>query len=184
MVSEGGGQGLQTLACLQDLSQARARWGAESEQLLTNFGVKVVLPGIEHVRTLQDLSTLAGQHQVQMLSYSTPPNQPPHIIAGGGVLTVFENLTRMTRRPEPSTTVSSQWRPRLAPADIARGTPGTALVFDKGKEVESVQLTPWHSNEPWRSAVLGNWGRSVGGPRGTVGELRRSADPPSPGLGR
>jgi type IV secretion system protein VirD4 len=30
-VSEGGGQGVLTLACLQDLSQARARWGQRAE---------------------------------------------------------------------------------------------------------------------------------------------------------
>jgi type IV secretory pathway TraG/TraD family ATPase VirD4 len=27
MLSEGGGQGLQIVACLQDVAQARARWG-------------------------------------------------------------------------------------------------------------------------------------------------------------
>jgi len=42
LVSEGGGQGLVTLACLQDLSQARARWGEAAEGFLTLFGVKLL----------------------------------------------------------------------------------------------------------------------------------------------
>ena len=58
MVSEGGGQGLLTLACLQDLSQARGRWGSAAEGFLSLFGTTVVLPGIGDVRTLEALSAL------------------------------------------------------------------------------------------------------------------------------
>jgi len=35
IASEGGGQGLMLLAALQDLSQARARWGAQADGFLT-----------------------------------------------------------------------------------------------------------------------------------------------------
>jgi type IV secretion system protein VirD4 len=45
MVSEAGGQGLQLLACLQDLSQARARWGTAADGFLSLFGTKVVFQG-------------------------------------------------------------------------------------------------------------------------------------------
>jgi len=42
MVSEGAGQGVLTLACLQDLSQARGRWGGAAEGFLSLFGTTVV----------------------------------------------------------------------------------------------------------------------------------------------
>ena len=61
MVSEGAGQGLLTLACLQDLSQARSRWGGAAEGFFSLFGTTVVLPGIGDVRTLEAISSLAGE---------------------------------------------------------------------------------------------------------------------------
>ena len=72
MVSEGGGQGLLTLACLQDLSQARGRWGAAADGFLSLFGTTVVLPGIGDVRTLEALSALAGEEEVRTRSVSAP----------------------------------------------------------------------------------------------------------------
>ncbi len=60
MVSEGAGQGLLVLACLQDLSQARARWGQAADGFLSLFGTTVVLRGIADTSTLRDLSALAG----------------------------------------------------------------------------------------------------------------------------
>ena len=44
MLSEGAGQGLLVLACLQDLSQARGRWGRAADGFLSLFGTTVVLP--------------------------------------------------------------------------------------------------------------------------------------------
>jgi Type IV secretory system Conjugative DNA transfer len=38
LVSEGGGQGVLTLGCLQDLSQARQRWGPAADGFLSLFG--------------------------------------------------------------------------------------------------------------------------------------------------
>jgi len=70
IISEGGGQGVVTLACLQDLSQARARWGQKADGFLSLFGTTVVLPGIGDVKTLETLSVLAGDHEVQTRSIS------------------------------------------------------------------------------------------------------------------
>ena len=64
MISEGGGQGLVTLACLQDLSQARSRWPDHADGFPSLFGTTVVLPGIGDVRTLEALSTLAGDEEI------------------------------------------------------------------------------------------------------------------------
>ncbi len=76
MVSEGGGQGLLTLACLQDLSQARGRWGSAADGFLSLFGTTVVLPGIGDVRTLEALSSLAGEQEILTRSVSAPVRGP------------------------------------------------------------------------------------------------------------
>ena len=44
LVAEGGSQGVVTLACLQDLAQARARWDREADGFLSLFGTKLVFP--------------------------------------------------------------------------------------------------------------------------------------------
>ena len=72
LAAEGGGQGLVTLACLQDLSQARVRWGEAAEGFFTLFGTKVILPGVADHRTLQLISALAGDHQVVVPSHTRP----------------------------------------------------------------------------------------------------------------
>ncbi len=69
LVSEGASQGVVTLACLQDLSQARSRWGPAADGFLSLFGTKVVLPGVGDRRTLEAISLLAGDHDV--VTYST-----------------------------------------------------------------------------------------------------------------
>ena len=43
VISEGGGQGLITIACLQDLSQARHRWPGQADGFPSLFGTTVVL---------------------------------------------------------------------------------------------------------------------------------------------
>ena len=64
LVSEGPGQGVLALVCLQDLSQARARWGPEAESFVSLFGHTVVLRGIADRPTLDLLSALAGEVEV------------------------------------------------------------------------------------------------------------------------
>jgi hypothetical protein len=44
IASEGGGQGLTLLAALQDLSQARARWGKAADGFLTLFRRQAAAP--------------------------------------------------------------------------------------------------------------------------------------------
>ena len=51
-VSEAGGQHLHVMACLQDLSQARNRWGdAAADGFLSLFQTKLILTGIADSRT-------------------------------------------------------------------------------------------------------------------------------------
>lgn len=56
LVSAGSGQGVQVMAVLQDLSQAKARWQEQSSGFLTLFQHKVVLPGVMHAETLEAVS--------------------------------------------------------------------------------------------------------------------------------
>jgi type IV secretory pathway TraG/TraD family ATPase VirD4 len=131
MVSEGGGQGLQILACLQDLSQARGRWGSAADGFLSLFGTTVVLRGIGDTITLRDVSALAGDHEVPS--------------------TTLSRSVGRWGRVRPSTSEGTTRQPRLPVDAIAHGAAGHALVLSPEKEVLSVELTPAHRHLPWRT---------------------------------
>ncbi len=133
MVSEGGGQGLVTLACLQDLSQARARWGEEASSFLSLFGTTVVLGGLADMVTLEALSALGGEVEV--------PTRTVGMSAGPD------------GRIRPSTSVSGVVRRRLPVDVIARGRPEQALALDAWNRVGWVTLTPAHRHQPWRDLL-------------------------------
>jgi type IV secretion system protein VirD4 len=123
VVSEGGGQGVLTLASLQDLSQARARWGTAADGFLSLFPTTVVLPGIADKDTLELVRTLAGR--------GLEPSPTIH-------------RDRHGRRTGHTTS----WveRDRLSAAEIARGRPGFALALDESKRARWVHLTPAHED--------------------------------------
>jgi type IV secretory pathway TraG/TraD family ATPase VirD4 len=128
LAAEGGGHGLVTLACLQDLSQARFRWGEVAEGFLTLFGAKVILPGIADYRTLQLISALAGDHDVET--------------------TTIGRTVGNYGRIRPSVSVSKVRRPRLPVDAIARGTPGHGLLIS-GTQMAEVRLRPWWQHAYW-----------------------------------
>ena len=141
MVSEGGGQGLTTLACFQDLSQAKQRWGHAADGFLSLFGTTVVLPGIGDVVTLDALSVLAGEEEVGTRSLSsgrTPTGRALSDAVTGGALR--HTLTSATVR-----------RRRLPPDVITRGRPEHALAFDEHNQVGWVPLSPSHGTELWQT---------------------------------
>ena len=80
LVAEGASQGVVTLASLQDISQARARFGTAADGFLTLFGVKLVLAGMSDVRTLEALSALAGTTRRGRPLHDVRPRRP----AAGG----------------------------------------------------------------------------------------------------
>ncbi|HLI15901.1 MAG TPA: type IV secretory system conjugative DNA transfer family protein [Acidimicrobiales bacterium] len=132
LVAEGASQGLVTLACLQDLSQARGRFGALADGFLSLFGAKLVLGGIGDVRTLDTLARLAGELDV--------PSASVTFGAGG---------TFLRRR---STTVAPRRVPRL-PADRIARPPGRHATAVLGARPARVALTPWYASSPWREAA-------------------------------
>jgi len=162
MISEGGGQGLVTLACLQDLSQARRRWPGEADGFPSLFGTTVVLPGIGDVATLEALSVLAGEEELPTRTVSVGRSPTGHLLTDavtGGRLQHGESA-------------GTQWRRRLPPDLIARGVPGYAVSFDERNQAGWVPLAPAHRSEPWRSLTA--LGRDLG--------IDRPA--PGPDLGR
>jgi type IV secretion system protein VirD4 len=119
IVSEGGGQGVLTLACLQDLSQARSRWGTQADGFLSLFPTTVVLPGIADRSTLEMLRHLAGR----AMEPSTTVQFGPRGRSAGR---------------------STSWieRDRASIGELANGRPGYAIGLDANKTMRWVQLTP------------------------------------------
>ena len=133
LVSEGGGQGVLTIGCLQDLSQARQRWGPIAEGFLSIFPTTVVLPGVADPRTLALLRDLAGDHDV---------------------LSVSQTLGDGSRRQERwSHSLSSVRRPRLGLDEAARGHFDQALVVSADNQIGWIELTRSYRDEPWRSLL-------------------------------
>lgn len=136
MAAEGGGQGLQLLAALQDLSQARARWGPAAEGFLTLFGGKLILPGIADHQTLETVSVALGEYDRQVLSTT-------------------RSRTPQSLMPNHGQTTSIQRQRILSPGEIANIPTGRALYLD-GVAWELLQLTPAHVTEPWRNMCSGS----------------------------
>jgi len=128
VVSEGGGQGVLTMACLQDLSQARARWGKIAEGFLSLFATTVVLPGIADRVTLELLQDLAG------------------------LALHLEPTIQMNRRGKAvGHSLSWRERRRVSLEKMAQGRSGHALSLDSRKRVGWVELTPWFSDARFRT---------------------------------
>ena len=131
IASEGGGQGLTLLAALQDLSQARARWGKEADGFLTLFGTKLLLPGIADTTTLEAVSTMLGEYDRQVISRTS-------------------DASPFTDPGKKSRTVSTQRTRVLSPGEVAGIPAGQGLHLD-GTDWELVVLTAAHRDEPWRT---------------------------------
>ena len=127
IVSEGGGQGVLTLACLQDLSQARARWGTSAEGFLSLFPTTLVLPGIADRSTLEILRHLAGRELAPSPS---------------------------VQRDKKGRTVghSTTWieRDRVTLSELAQGREGQAMGLDAHNHLKWVQLTPAYRDQRFR----------------------------------
>jgi type IV secretory pathway TraG/TraD family ATPase VirD4 len=61
LISEGGGTGITTIAVLQSLAQARARWGEHDGAAIWDAAsIKIILGGGSNARDLHDLAALIG----------------------------------------------------------------------------------------------------------------------------
>lgn len=144
IVSEGGGQGLQVMACLQDLSQARERWGVAAEGFLTLFGTKVIFPGIGDAKTLSALSTLAGDwdRPYTIFNASTGRQTTAGLPFGFSMgTTVTQGYSHEARREAV-----------LTPAEIANIPPGHALTL-RTNHWGLIETTPFFQAAPWPSVL-------------------------------
>jgi type IV secretory pathway TraG/TraD family ATPase VirD4 len=133
LAAEGGGQGVVTLACLQDLSQARARWGSAADGFFTLFGVKVIFPGVADQRTLELISALGGKVEVPT--------------------TTLGKYAGEWGRIRPSSSVSTVFLPRYPVDAIARGRPDHGLLIN-GSHIGEVWLRPWWERTSLRELAL------------------------------
>jgi type IV secretion system protein VirD4 len=141
LVSEAGGQHLHILVCLQDLSQARSRWGADAaDGFLSLFQTKLILSGIADTRTLEAISLALGEYDRRLVSHNLSQSEPAKFFA--------------TRTDSASVSHHTQRHRTLNHGDIARLPPGRGLLL-QGAHWELLRLTPWHRTEPWR-AVAGS----------------------------
>ena len=127
IVSEGGGQGVVTLACLQDLSQARSRWGTNADGFLSLFPTTVVLAGIADRHTLEMIQHLAGRSLVESPS------------------------VQLSRRGRTQG-YSRSWveRDNATMSDVARGRHGHALGLTQRKDLGWIELTPSYVDPRFR----------------------------------
>jgi type IV secretion system protein VirD4 len=146
MVSEAGGQGLHLMACLQDLSQARMRWGAAADGFLSLFGTKIVFPGIGDPQTLQALSVMAGDWD------------RPYVGLNWGT-TTSGNAFNPSGSTTEGSALSYQREALLSPSEISNIPADHALMMCRRSGGPSlatfslVKILPYYKDEPWRSIV-------------------------------
>jgi type IV secretion system protein VirD4 len=140
LVSEAGGQGLHVMACLQDLSQARERWGeAAADGFLSLFQTKLILTGVADGRTLEAISLALGEYDRRLVSYTLGRSHTEGFFPPPG--TASESVTYHTQRHRT-----------LPPGEIARLPKGHGLLL-RGTYWGLLRLTPWYRTEPWSSVA-------------------------------
>jgi type IV secretory pathway TraG/TraD family ATPase VirD4 len=153
LVSEAGGQGLHVMACLQDLSQARLRWGdAAADGFLSLFQTKLILSGIADSRTLEAISLALGEYDRRLVSYTMGRSQSEKLLAPPG--SKSESVTYLTQRQRT-----------LPCGEIAQLPSGHALLL-RGvrwgllRLISGVAGTP-RAGPSWTELRAGPWPRRL-----------------------
>ncbi len=137
LISQAGGQRLQVMVGLQDLSQARSRWGADAaEGFMSLFQTKAVLSGIGDSRTLEGISLALGEYDRKVVSSSLGASEDDEWLSPHGY---NESVSYQTQRQRV-----------LTPGEIAKLPPGQGLLL-RGAEWGLIGLTRWFETEPWRT---------------------------------
>lgn len=77
----GQGDVAYNVACLQDLSQARQRWGeAAADGFLSLFQTKLILSGIADSRMLEAISLALGEYDRRLVSYTVGRSQSEKLL--------------------------------------------------------------------------------------------------------
>ncbi len=137
LVSQAGGQRLQVMIGLQDLSQARARWGqAAADGFMSLFQTRLVLSGIADSRTLESISLSLGEYDRQVISTAKGTSEREEWFSPRG--------------RSQNTSIQTHRQRTLTPGDVGRLPAGHGLLL-RGGEWELIRLTPWFDTEPWAS---------------------------------
>jgi type IV secretion system protein VirD4 len=141
LVSQAGGQGLQVVVGLQDLSQARSRWGAEvAEGFMSLFQTRLVLSGIGDPRTLESISVALGEYDRRVVSQTLGTSE--------------SDKWRDPHHYSESVSYQTQRQRVLTPGEVAKLPPGRGLLLC-GAEWRLIGLTRWFECEPWRALASG-----------------------------
>ncbi len=142
LVSEAGGQGLHVLACLQDLSQARARWGdAAAEGFLSLFQTKLILPGVCDPKTLEAVSLVLGEYDRQLVSATIGVTRSSTGWFSPETIAKSETVSYQTTRQRT-----------LSPGEVAAIPRGRGLLV-RGAAWGLLTTTPYYATTPWRTLV-------------------------------
>jgi type IV secretory pathway TraG/TraD family ATPase VirD4 len=121
VASQGAGRGVLLMSVIQDLSQLRARYGADkTNSILNNHACKVVLPGVTDPESTEVMSRLAGG--------------------------TFHTEMQMSRGDDGRVThsVTRRVEPIVLPDAVRRLREGSALVLNRGTPPLLVSLRPWY----------------------------------------
>ena len=123
---------------LQDLSQARTRWGADAaDGFLSLFQTKLILNGIADTRSLEAISIALGEYDRDTVNHSLDRSDPQEWFSAD---THSDTVSYQTQRQRI-----------LTPGEIARLPDGQGLLL-QGADWQLLGLTPWHRSEPWKTA--------------------------------
>jgi type IV secretion system protein VirD4 len=140
IASTAASMGIQLVTVFQDLAQIKGRYGDATNTIVNNHRAKLLLPGVSDVDTLELVSRLAGDEEIDRDSVTTD--------ATG-------------RR---SSTTAGQFR-RLLPLEAARQLPPNhgVLLYGSLRPVR-VRLRPWFKDRALRrrAAVSGDGHLGVG----------------------
>jgi type IV secretion system protein VirD4 len=137
LVSQAGGQNLQVMIGLQDLSQARTRWGqAAADGFMSLFQTRLVLSGTADSHTLESISLSLGEYDRQLLTTSNGTSESGDWFSLPGR---SENVSRQTHRQRT-----------LTPGEISRLPEGHGLLL-RGGAWDLIGLTPWYCDPLWAS---------------------------------
>ena len=127
--------------CLQDLSQARKRWGDAADGFLSLFQTKVILNGIADPKTLEAVSLCLGEYDRHVVNHTIGRSDPDAWFFEQTHATDNESVSYHTTRQRT-----------LPPGDIACLPPGRALHL-QGTRWGLIRSTLWHRTLPWKRLV-------------------------------
>ncbi len=137
LISQAGGQGLQVMVGLQDLSQARSRWGAEvAEGFMSLFQTRLVLSGIGDPRTLEAISVALGEYDRKVVSQTLGRSE--------------SDRWRDPHQSSESVGYQTQRQRVLGPGEVAKLPAGQGLLL-RGGDWGLIGVTRWFESEPWRT---------------------------------